>query len=168
MGGVMPRWINRAVPSQRERRSRGNTQRAKRESYRVEAIQYVEGRDRKIDEIVADLTRKYPRLSEANARRIVVEHWAKMERDHDVRNTVRSLDMGYDERAMLDRLNARLRDKLPDRLADRLPGGSSEPLSAISDAETAAIVERAARSLSAASAVSIDEVRSHLRRVMGR
>ncbi len=85
--------------------SRGNTKAQKYESYRIDAIDYVTNRDGKIDEIVEDICRKNPRLSRFEARRIVTEHWAKMEQENDVRNTVRSLDLGFDERALMQRVN---------------------------------------------------------------
>lgn len=105
------------------------------ESFRIKAHDYVRGRDAKIDELVADIRAKYPRLPEAEARRIVVEHWAAMEQANDVRNTVRSLDLGFDERELIGRLNGRLKDRLrsplpsalPDRLSDALRGPSSTP-----------------------------------------
>jgi hypothetical protein len=118
---------NRGIPTGR----RVATDRHRTESYRIKAIDYTQDRDAKIEEIAADLVRKYPHtLALDRARRIVVEHWAAMEQANNVRNTVRSLDMGYDERAMVDRLNDKLNDRrlgslstrLPDRLSDVLRG----------------------------------------------
>lgn len=150
-------------------KSRGNTRSAKYESYRLEAIDYVTNRDAKIDEMVADIRRKYPRLPETEARRIVTEHWAALERVNDVRNTVRSLDLGYDERRMIDRLNGRLQgrlaSKLPDRLPSRLPDTLKTATGGPGSDELAKAIEVAAREISAATAASTDDVRDHLRRV---
>lgn len=113
IGRLSRRQILQAVKDKREREAmakpnRGNTKAQKYESYRIDAITYVTNRDGKIDEIVEDICRKNPRLSRFEARRIVVEHWAQMEAEHDVRNTVRSLDLGFDERALMTKVNRRI------------------------------------------------------------
>lgn len=98
------------------RTNRGNTKAQKYQSYRVDAIDYVKNRDAKINEIVADTMRKNPNASEARVRALVTQEWANMEARNNVRNTVRSLDLGYDERKMIDRLNDLLSGTLRDRL----------------------------------------------------
>ena len=155
-------------------KSRGHTKTARHESYRIDAITYVQDRDAKIDEIVADIKRKYPYIAEADARRIVVEHWAALERNNDMRNTVRSLDFGYDERAMLDRLNGRLngklndrfRDKIADSLSSRLPGVPITAYDGPDREEIREVIERAARAISVSTVASVDDVRSMLRQLV--
>lgn len=112
-----------------QRPSRGNTQRERYESYRIDAIDYVNNRDAKIAEVVADIRGKYPRLPEAEARRIVAEHWAGMEAANDVGNMVRSEYLGYDERAMIGRLNERVRTRITSNLDNTLQAALRGPKS---------------------------------------
>lgn len=90
------------------RNRRGNTLGQKYESYRLDAVTYVTNRDQKIEEMVADLHRKYPRQPIAYLRSLVVAQWAELEAANDVRNTVRSLDIGFDERGLMDRINRKI------------------------------------------------------------
>jgi hypothetical protein len=141
---------------------RGNTKQAKYESYRLDAINYVNDRDAKIVEITADIMRKYPRIDEAEARRLVVEHFAALERANDTRNAVRSLDLGFDERAFLERVNARLNRRpqlqIPDRLSEILRGPSDRP-----DAAEASIADP----LSSEAVAAIYDASRDLAAVMG-
>lgn len=153
---------------------RGDTKAQRYESYRIEAAEYVSNRDDKIAEIVADICRKHPRLPEAEARRIVTEHWAIMERDNDVPNMVRSKYLGYDERGLIDRVQARLRDRLrsslpdslPSTLADRLTGSLSTADSVESGRFVADRVSEAVRQIAAASGQSEDYVQAAIDDVM--
>lgn len=124
-----------------KRPNRGHTKGARKASYRADAVAYVENRDAEIDRIVAEAMRQYPRANEAEIRAFIVAEFVDLEAKNDVRNTVRSNALGFDERELMDQANRVIRQRIGQRsLSDVL----SDVLRAKSDAPDVDLVSEAA------------------------